>query len=167
MVEMKSPRLGTAPSDWMTWASLGSWAWKQCEFSIPGLGCTPKLWWPSTSLIAQWLIWSWPRKCLHAVKYKGHYFLLSGCLVLGGPISDSTFWPLSSCFSDTGCLTLSQYILLDPILMFFIMAAMLSMVKYNSCANRSETLSLWDWALGVRSCGNSRVSVIVRDRMGA
>lgn len=37
---------------------------------------------------------------------------------------------------DTGCLTLSQYILLDPILLFFIMAAMLSMVKHSSCAHR-------------------------------
>nr|KAF6486618.1 protein O-mannosyltransferase 2 [Rousettus aegyptiacus] len=36
---------------------------------------------------------------------------------------------------DTGCLTLSQYILLDPILMFFIMAAMLSMVKYNTISD--------------------------------
>ncbi|XP_042074178.1 protein O-mannosyl-transferase 2 isoform X3 [Haplochromis burtoni] len=32
---------------------------------------------------------------------------------------------------DTGCITISQYILLDPILMFFIMAAVLSMVKFN------------------------------------
>lgn len=32
---------------------------------------------------------------------------------------------------DTGCITISQYILLDPILMFFIMAAVLSMVKFS------------------------------------
>lgn len=68
-------------------------------------------------------------------------FLLLGCLVFRQPLSYLAFSPGSSCFSDTGCLTLSQYILLDPILMFFIMAAMLSMVKYNSCANRSETPS--------------------------
>ncbi|KAL8169121.1 UNVERIFIED_CONTAM: Protein O-mannosyl-transferase 2 [Gekko kuhli] len=37
---------------------------------------------------------------------------------------------------DTGCITLSQYILLDPILMFFLMGAVFSMVRYNSCANR-------------------------------
>ncbi|KAF4788582.1 protein O-mannosyl-transferase 2 isoform X1 [Turdus rufiventris] len=37
---------------------------------------------------------------------------------------------------DTGCITLSQYILLDPILMFFLMGAVLSMVKCNSCADR-------------------------------
>lgn len=39
-------------------------------------------------------------------------------------------------FVDTGCITLSQYILLDPILMFFLMGAVLSMVKCNSCADR-------------------------------
>ncbi|XP_019407612.1 PREDICTED: protein O-mannosyl-transferase 2 [Crocodylus porosus] len=46
---------------------------------------------------------------------------------------------------DTGCITLSQYILLDPILMFFIMAAVLSMVKYNSCADRPFSLPWWFW----------------------
>uniref|UniRef100_A0A804HIT3 Dolichyl-phosphate-mannose--protein mannosyltransferase n=1 Tax=Homo sapiens TaxID=9606 RepID=A0A804HIT3_HUMAN len=64
---------------------------------------------------------------------------------------------------DTGCLTLSQYILLDPILMFFIMAAMLSMVKYNSCADRPFSAPWWFWlsltgvslagALGVKFVG--------------
>ncbi|XP_004624952.1 protein O-mannosyl-transferase 2 [Octodon degus] len=64
---------------------------------------------------------------------------------------------------DTGCLTLSQYILLDPILMFFILAAMLSMVKYNSCANRPFSAPWWFWlsltgislagALGVKFVG--------------
>lgn len=34
--------------------------------------------------------------------------------------------------ADTGCITISQYILLDPILMFFIMAAVLSMVRFNN-----------------------------------
>lgn len=47
--------------------------------------------------------------------------------------------------------------------MFFIMAAMLSMVKYNSCANRSETPSLGG---GVRSCGSSRIYIRARDRVG-
>lgn len=47
----------------------------------------------------------------------------------------SHFWHL--CLStDTGCITLSQYILLDPILMFFLMGAVLSMVKCNACADR-------------------------------
>ncbi|NXV86398.1 POMT2 transferase, partial [Calonectris borealis] len=46
---------------------------------------------------------------------------------------------------DTGCITLSQYILLDPILMFFLMGAVLSMVKCNSCAERPFSASWWFW----------------------
>ncbi|NXR10126.1 POMT2 transferase, partial [Semnornis frantzii] len=44
---------------------------------------------------------------------------------------------------DTGCITLSQYILLDPILMFFLMGAVLSMVKCNSYADRPFSASWW------------------------
>ncbi|XP_030575483.1 protein O-mannosyl-transferase 2 isoform X2 [Archocentrus centrarchus] len=64
---------------------------------------------------------------------------------------------------DTGCITISQYILLDPILMFFIMAAVLSMVKFNQQRYRSFTASWWLWlvliginlagALGVKFVG--------------
>ncbi|KAJ7345034.1 hypothetical protein JRQ81_000984 [Phrynocephalus forsythii] len=46
---------------------------------------------------------------------------------------------------DTGFITLSQYILLDPILMFFLVGAVLSMVKYNSCANRPFSAPWWFW----------------------
>lgn len=45
------------------------------------------------------------------------------------------------CLTDTGCITISQYILLDPILMFFIMAAVLSMVKFNQ---QSCRYPLWN-----------------------
>ncbi|XP_032403391.1 protein O-mannosyl-transferase 2 isoform X2 [Xiphophorus hellerii] len=64
---------------------------------------------------------------------------------------------------DTGCITISQYILLDPILMFFIMAAMLSMVKFNQQSSRPFTAPWWLWlvlcgaalagALGVKFVG--------------
>ncbi|KAG2457565.1 POMT2 transferase, partial [Polypterus senegalus] len=37
---------------------------------------------------------------------------------------------------DTGCITISQYILLDPILMFFILGSVLSNVKFN-CHHKS------------------------------
>ncbi|XP_058148957.1 protein O-mannosyl-transferase 2 isoform X2 [Dasypus novemcinctus] len=81
------------------------------------------------------------------------------CAFLGSwliPFAYLTVWELSKSFPaalvtaallifDTGCLTLSQYILLDPILMFFIMAAMLSMVKYNSCADRPFSAPWWFW----------------------
>ncbi|XP_034963985.2 protein O-mannosyl-transferase 2 isoform X1 [Zootoca vivipara] len=46
---------------------------------------------------------------------------------------------------DTGFITLSQYILLDPILMFFLMGAVLSMVKHDSCANRPFSAPWWFW----------------------
>uniref|UniRef100_A0A3B3UDW9 Protein O-mannosyl-transferase 2 n=1 Tax=Poecilia latipinna TaxID=48699 RepID=A0A3B3UDW9_9TELE len=64
---------------------------------------------------------------------------------------------------DTGCITISQYILLDPILMFFIMAAVLSMVKFNQQSSRPFTAPWWLWlvlcgaalagALGVKFVG--------------
>ncbi|XP_021508838.1 protein O-mannosyl-transferase 2 [Meriones unguiculatus] len=99
------------------------------------------------------------------------------CAFLGSwliPFAYLTVLDLSKSFSaalltaalltfDTGCLTLSQYILLDPILMFFIMAAMLCMVKYNSCADRPFSAPWWFWlsltgislagALGVKFVG--------------
>lgn len=37
--------------------------------------------------------------------------------------------------SDGGFLTLTQYILLDPILLFFIMASVTAAAKFNSCKN--------------------------------
>ncbi|XP_020775426.1 protein O-mannosyl-transferase 2 [Boleophthalmus pectinirostris] len=64
---------------------------------------------------------------------------------------------------DTGCITISQYILLDPILMFFIMAAVLSMVKFHQQAHCAFSASWWLWlvltgvslagALGVKFVG--------------
>ncbi|XP_062253839.1 protein O-mannosyl-transferase 2-like [Platichthys flesus] len=64
---------------------------------------------------------------------------------------------------DTGSITISQYILLDPILLFFIMAAVLSMVKFNQQRHRPFTASWWLWlvltgvnlagALGVKFVG--------------
>lgn len=112
-------------------------------------------------------------------KYEHHNYMgMRGfCAFLGSllvPFAYLTVLELSKSFPaalltaalltfDTGCLTLSQYILLDPILMFFIMAAMLSMVKYNSCANRPFSAPWWFWlsltginlagALGVKFVG--------------
>ncbi|KAM4690845.1 protein O-mannosyl-transferase 2 [Rhinophrynus dorsalis] len=64
---------------------------------------------------------------------------------------------------DTGCISLSQYILLDPILMFFILGAVLCMVKFHSCWNRPFSPLWWMWlsltgvnlagALGVKFVG--------------
>ncbi|KAG9481727.1 hypothetical protein GDO78_010779 [Eleutherodactylus coqui] len=46
---------------------------------------------------------------------------------------------------DTGCITLSQYILLDPILMFFILGAVLSMVMFQSYSSRPFSALWWLW----------------------
>ncbi|XP_041929273.1 protein O-mannosyl-transferase 2 [Alosa sapidissima] len=48
---------------------------------------------------------------------------------------------------DTGFVTLSQYILLDPVLMFFIMASVLSMVKFHAHKHRPFSVSWWSWLL--------------------
>ncbi|XP_061467814.1 protein O-mannosyl-transferase 2 isoform X1 [Rhineura floridana] len=63
---------------------------------------------------------------------------------------------------DTGFITLSQYILLDPILMFFLMGAVLSMVKYNSCANRPFSAPWWFWLCltGINLAGATGVKFV-------
>nr|XP_048708564.1 protein O-mannosyl-transferase 2 isoform X3 [Caretta caretta] len=84
---------------------------------------------------------------------RGFCAFLGSCLV---PFSYLTVLELSKSLSaallaasilifDTGCITLSQYILLDPILMFFLMGAVLSMVKYNSFADRPFSAPWWFW----------------------
>ncbi|XP_067388778.1 protein O-mannosyl-transferase 2 [Emydura macquarii macquarii] len=84
---------------------------------------------------------------------RGFCAFLGSCLV---PFAYLTVLELSKSLSaallaafilifDTGCITLSQYILLDPILMFFLMGAVLSMVKYNSYADRPFSAPWWFW----------------------
>ncbi|XP_055930516.1 protein O-mannosyl-transferase 2-like [Argiope bruennichi] len=46
---------------------------------------------------------------------------------------------------DVGMITLSQYILLDPILMFFIIGSVLGMVKFHSQNHRPFSLAWWFW----------------------
>ncbi|XP_042293703.1 protein O-mannosyl-transferase 2 isoform X5 [Sceloporus undulatus] len=94
-------------------------------------------------------------------KYEHHNYIgmrgfcafLGSCLI---PFCYLTVWELSKSLQaamltaaflifDTGFITLSQYILLDPILMFFLMGAVFSMVKYNSCANRPFSALWWFW----------------------
>nr|XP_056707505.1 protein O-mannosyl-transferase 2 [Euleptes europaea] len=63
---------------------------------------------------------------------------------------------------DTGCITLSQYILLDPILMFFLMGAVFGMVKYNSCSNRPFSAPWWFWLCltGINLAGTMGVKFV-------
>ncbi|XP_077999792.1 LOW QUALITY PROTEIN: protein O-mannosyl-transferase 2-like [Glandiceps talaboti] len=46
---------------------------------------------------------------------------------------------------DTGCLTISQYILLDPILMFFIMCSTYCLIKFDHFKNHPFTIPWWCW----------------------
>ncbi|KAH8028700.1 hypothetical protein HPB51_018124 [Rhipicephalus microplus] len=46
---------------------------------------------------------------------------------------------------DVGLVTLSQYILLDPILMFFIVGAFMSIVVFKAQSNRPFTKMWWTW----------------------
>ncbi|XP_068081927.1 protein O-mannosyl-transferase 2 isoform X2 [Anabrus simplex] len=46
---------------------------------------------------------------------------------------------------DVGVLTLTQYILLDPLLLFFVMGSVLGMVKFHSCKDRAFSLQWWFW----------------------
>ncbi|KAM4625952.1 protein O-mannosyl-transferase 2 isoform 2-T2 [Polymixia lowei] len=56
---------------------------------------------------------------------------------------------------DTGYVTISQYILLDPILMFFIMGAVLSMVKFNQQAYSGPGDGFFSSAFQSRLIGNN------------
>ena len=78
---------------------------------------------------------------------------LGTCLV---PFSFLTVWELTgsltaSLFSgalivfDVGMVTLNQYILLDPILLFFISGATYSMVKFRSYSKAPFSFNWWLW----------------------
>uniref|UniRef100_A0A671R4A0 Protein O-mannosyl-transferase 2 n=1 Tax=Sinocyclocheilus anshuiensis TaxID=1608454 RepID=A0A671R4A0_9TELE len=60
---------------------------------------------------------------------------------------------------DTGCITLSQYILLDPILMFFIMGSVLCMVRFNTQRLRPFSFSWWFWLLLTGFCLSGSLGV--------
>ncbi|XP_027028125.1 protein O-mannosyl-transferase 2 isoform X1 [Tachysurus fulvidraco] len=111
-------------------------------------------------------------------KYEHHNYLgMRGfCAALGSclpPFAFLVVWELSRSTTaaliaayllifDTGCITLSQYILLDPILMFFIMGAVLSMVKFKQERNRPFSWSWWLWLLltGVNLAGSLGVKFV-------
>ncbi|KAK6181341.1 hypothetical protein SNE40_009214 [Patella caerulea] len=81
------------------------------------------------------------------------------CALLGAavvPLSYKIVWLLThsiiSCIFasslilfETGTLTLSRHILLDPIMMFFIMAATYCMLQFLSYKNRPFTVPWWFW----------------------
>ncbi|XP_050438186.1 protein O-mannosyl-transferase 2 [Adelges cooleyi] len=84
------------------------------------------------------------------------------CAILGASLVPFTFvsiWEmthllnaaiLSSLFIlfDVGTLTLTQYILLDPILLFFMLASFLGISKFRSCdSNREFNFTWWFWLI--------------------
>ncbi|GAB6025087.1 hypothetical protein CHUAL_010521 [Chamberlinius hualienensis] len=81
--------------------------------------------------------------------------LLGACLA---PFAFVTVWEmtqsliaavLASSFIvfDNGLVTLSQYILLDPILMFFILGAIMANAKFRSCNERPFGFLWWFWLI--------------------
>ncbi|PSN36572.1 Protein O-mannosyl-transferase 2 [Blattella germanica] len=46
---------------------------------------------------------------------------------------------------DVGILALTRYILLDPILLFFVMGSVMGMVKFRSCRDRPFSVAWWLW----------------------
>ena len=52
---------------------------------------------------------------------------------------------VSLCISDVGLLTLSQYILLDPILLFFVVGSFMGSVKFNSHRDQPFSVFWWFW----------------------
>lgn len=83
------------------------------------------------------------------------------CAALGGfcvPLAFLTVWELThsvaasvltACFIlfDTGCITISQYILLDPPLMFFVMLSIYSLVKFQTWSHSPFSFDWWGWML--------------------
>lgn len=81
------------------------------------------------------------------------------CTLLGAaivPFCFCTVWELTRSLTaavlgsafvlfDIGTLTLTQYILLDPILLFFVMGSVMGMAKFNSYSDRSFSKPWWFW----------------------
>lgn len=97
------------------------------------------------------------------------------CTALGAlivPMSYTTMWDLtesnvaaliasSYLLFDVGLLTLNQYILLDPILLCFMTAAVMGMVKISKCTHEQRTFSArwWLWLLFTGSMLACTISV--------
>ncbi|XP_065660572.1 protein O-mannosyl-transferase 2 isoform X3 [Hydra vulgaris] len=83
------------------------------------------------------------------------------CAILGGsciPLAYLIVWELThslpacilaACLIifDNGCVTISQYILLDPILMFFMMMSVFSLMKFYSWRDCPFSFDWWGWML--------------------
>jgi len=93
--------------------------------------------------------------------------LLGACLV---PFTFLTVWEMTSSLNasfiagslilfDVGLLTLNRYILLDPILLFFISGATYGMAKFRSLSDRPFSYSWWLWLSVTGSMLGGAISV--------
>lgn len=70
---------------------------------------------------------------------------------------------ISSCYVlfDVGMVTLNQYILLDPILLCFMMASVMGMVKVSKATHNRQTFTLkwWSWLMFTGTMISATISV--------
>ncbi|XP_032796479.2 protein O-mannosyl-transferase 2 [Daphnia magna] len=94
-------------------------------------------------------------------KFEEHQYMgmRIGCAVMGAllvPLSFLTVWEMTFSLPaatfggllillDHGMLTLNRFILLDPPMLFFISAAIYSMVKFHNQRHRPFSLPWWSW----------------------
>ena len=99
-----------------------------------------------------------------------------GCAVLGAftlPIGFLTVWEMTSSLSaatlagmlllfDTGFACITRYILLDPIMIFFISASFYSMVRFRKLARESFSRQWWRWLaiLGLSLAGTISIKFV-------
>ncbi|XP_043217081.1 protein O-mannosyl-transferase 2-like [Amphibalanus amphitrite] len=97
-----------------------------------------------------------PGQKFNETHYLGMRF---GCTMMGAalvPMAFITVWELTHALPaatfaaaailfDNGMVTLNQYILLDPILMFFIMGAAMGQSKFYNQRHNPFTVSWWSW----------------------
>ncbi|XP_047741231.1 protein O-mannosyl-transferase 2, partial [Hyalella azteca] len=98
------------------------------------------------------------------------------CTAMGAslvPFSFMTLWEMTHSLpaatfgaalilADGGFLTLTQYILLDPPLLFFIMASVATAARFNSYRDKPFSLGWWGWLLltGVSLSGSVSVKFV-------
>lgn len=98
------------------------------------------------------------------------------CTAMGAalvPFSFITVWEMTHALpaatfgaalilADGGLLTLSQYILLDPLLLFFIMASVTAAAKFNSQRDKPFSVGWWSWLIvtGVMLSGSVSVKFV-------
>jgi len=108
-------------------------------------------------------------------KYEDHPYMgmRFGCTLMGAalvPFSFLTVWEMTFalpaatfagllCLLDHGMLTLNRYILLDPLLLFFISGSVYATVKFHNQRHRPFEPVWWLWLSAIGVCLTGAVSV--------